>query len=386
MARSPDLEAKLIEDPSDVDAYLVYADFLQTKGDPRGELITLFHRGKVDEAEAFLEEHADELYGPLKNYRTTFDGSDEKAFEWRLGFIRKATLSYDSNSADEVEVEGDEEVALEKGLAALLTHPSGMFLEELVVPMNMLDDGAYFEAIVKTIAEHGAPALRRLRIGEFTHAGPGGGENDYEYEISWTSLGDASGLWKAVPRLRHLVLQVGLGGTSADSTKDILGSIDLPLLQHLEVITGGMAKDCLQSFAEAKLPALERLDLWLGSSSYGFEGGIEHVEKILEGTNLPKLRRLGLMNTEIADEICERLPSAKILPRLEELSLAHGTMSDAGAQALARGAPAFAHLSLIDLSDNNIGDDGIAGLAALGSKVTTGKQKGDDERYVSLSE
>src|SRR5689334_19883893 len=97
MAQEKDLLAKLIDDPSDIDTLLVYADLLQSKGDPRGELIALQHKKKTDEADALLAKHDAELYGPLEAYKTTFDGSDAEAFEWRLGFIRTARLSYDSN-------------------------------------------------------------------------------------------------------------------------------------------------------------------------------------------------------------------------------------------------------------------------------------------------
>lgn len=388
MARNPELEAKLIEDPDDIDAHLVYADFLQTHGDPRGELITLFHRGKLVEAEAFMEAHAGELYGPLKKYRTTFDGSNQRAFEWRLGFIRSARFSYDSNSAEEVELDEDDdgELALEDGLAALLQHPSGALLEELVIPINMIDDGAYFEPLVKALATNGAPALRKLRIGEFVHAGPGGADDGYEYEISWTSIGDASGLWKAVPRLERLVLQVGLGGTSASGGNDVLGDIDLPALKHLEVITGGMSQSCLQSLANAKLPSLTYMDLWMGDSGYGFEGGVEDLEPLLDGSHVPKLQHLGLLNSELTDDICARLGESKVLPRLTELSLAYGTMTDAGARALADHKDAFAHLKVLDLRGNCLSSEGIAAVETLCPEVITEEQKSPDERYVSLSE
>lgn len=387
MARNPDLEAKLIADPTNTDAYLVYADFLQSKGDPRGELITLHHAGKTKEAEELLEARADELYGPLKNYRKAFDGTADHAFTWRNGFIRSARLSFDSNSVDEVEVDDDVEISLETGLAELLRHPSGMLLEELVIPINMLDDGAYFEPLVKVIAEHGAPTLKSLRIGEFSCAGGPGGTGDYEYEISWTTLGDASGLWKAVPRLERLVLQVGLGSTSASGTTDHLGVIDLPKLRHLEVITGGMSQACLRSLAEATLPEVLYLDLWLGSSSYGSAGTIDDLAPLLDGAKVPKLEHLGLMNAELTDEICDRLGSAKILPRLREVSLKYGTMTDDGARALASNKAAFHHLMTLDVSENCLGSEGVGAVETLCKSVLTDEQKGGGEdRYVSLSE
>lgn len=388
MKRNPELEAKIVAAPGDTANYLVYADWLQANGDPRGELIMLQHAGKTEEANAHLERHAEEILGPLRNYATTFDGSEQPAFEWRLGFLRSARFAYDSNAADEVDVpDEDLDVTLEGAVAAVLTHPLAITLEEIVVPMNMLDDGGYFEPVVKAIAEHGAPTLKSLRIGDFTHAGPGSGDNDYEYEVSCIGIGDARGLWKAVPRLERLVLQVGLGSTSASGATDHLGDIVLPNLRHLEVISGGVSQECVASLAAARLPKIEHLDLWFGSSGYGGAGGVEDIERILDGRDFPALRHLGLMNAEFTDALCERLGTARVVRQLDELSLAHGTLSDDGVRTLVASGQAFAHLKKLDLSDNCLSDEGVALARELGPFVITGEQKDDDDdRYVSLSE
>jgi uncharacterized protein (TIGR02996 family) len=391
MARNKELEAKLIEDPTNVDIHMVYADFLQSNGDPRGELIMLQNAGKTKEAEALLEKHADQFYGDvLPIYSKTIDGSGTDAYEWRLGFIRKAIFSYDSNCEDDIEVEYDDDVKikLENAIEALLTHPSGALIEEIVIPINMLDDGAYFGPCVEAIAKHGSPSLRRLRIGQFECAGGPGGEGDYEYEISWTSLGDASGLWKALPRLEKLVIQSGLGGSSAESTEDKLGKIDAPRLKHLEIITGGLSKECAKSVANAKLPSLTRLDLWFGSDNYGGDATLEDIEPIFDGENLPKLERLGLMNSGFADDICNRIGTAKILPRLKELSLAYGTMSDDGAKALSSKA-ALSHLKELDVNENYLTSEGQKTLEGVCPKVVSDSMRtsdGDGDRYVALSE
>lgn len=384
MERNADLEAKLIEDPSDVDAHLVYADWLQARGDRRGEWIVMQHQNKEEEARAFLIEHEAELLGPLLPYRAPFDDSGHETFTWRMGFIRSARLSYDSNCAD------DPEVSLEEGLAALLQHPLGVALEELVVPINMLDDGCYFEPIAKTIAKYGAPALRRLRIGEFQVAGPGGIPNGYDYEISWSMIGDASGMWEKLPRLEYFRLQSGLGSTSCwDGHPDRFGDIELPKLRHLEIVTGGMGRECIRSLSAADWPALENMELWLGSSDYGFEGTVDDLARILDGTGLPKLRRLGIMNTELTDDLCKLLGHSKIVGQLEELSLAYGTMTDAGARALAERRDAYAHLSHLALDANFLTAEGLAAVEGLCPNVTTEEQKepwDEDHRYVSLSE
>ncbi|MGZ3423537.1 MAG: WGR domain-containing protein, partial [Polyangiales bacterium] len=53
-ASNPELEAKIVADPNDTQAYLVFADWLQSKGDPRGELIAVQHALSVTPASAPL--------------------------------------------------------------------------------------------------------------------------------------------------------------------------------------------------------------------------------------------------------------------------------------------------------------------------------------------
>lgn len=392
MERNTELEASIINDPDNPDAYLVYADWLQANDDLRGELIIMQHQGKRDEAQAFLEKHAQRLLGALADYTTSFDGMNEPAFQWRLGFIRSARLSFDSNSVDDVEIEGShEDIHLEQALADLLQHPLGIALEELILPINMLDDGCYFEPLLKVLAEHGAPNLKRLRIGEFQVAGPGGIENDYDYEISWSGIGDASEVWSRLPKLEYLRIQAGLGSSSLGENGDRLGTMHLPNLRHLEIVTGGMGRECLRSVANAQWPALETMEVWLGSSNYGFVGAVEDLAPILDGTSLPRLRRLGLLNTELSDELCAKLGSAKVLPQLESLDLSYGTMSDEGAALLVSDKTSFAHLEHLALDANYLTDVGVSVVAGLCAEVTTLEQKevyDDDEdgRYVSLAE
>lgn len=383
------LEAKLLEDPDDVATYLVYADWLQQHGDPRGELIALHHAGKTDEAAAHVERHADRLLGPLARYARTLDGSNAPAFGWHLGFIRSARLSFDSNVAAE-DGDDDGERSIEDALEQLLAHPSGALLRELVVPINMLDDGCYFEPVCKALATHGAPSLRRLRLGEYTFAGPRGPAGaDYEYEISWTSFGDMSGMWKAVPRLEHLVLQGALGAYNGAERAAHFGTIVLPRLRHAELVSGGISSECVRAIASATWPELRHLDVWLGNAMYGFTGGLDDIAPILAGRGLDALEHLGIMNCEYTDELCAALPSAPVLRRLRELSLALGTLSDGGAEELVRHAEAYRHLDLLDLEHNCLSEEGRARVQGLCKEVRAAEQQeqyGEDERYVAVGE
>ena len=50
MTRDADLIAAISATPDDPAPFLVYADFLQTAGDPRGELIALMNAGNIGAA------------------------------------------------------------------------------------------------------------------------------------------------------------------------------------------------------------------------------------------------------------------------------------------------------------------------------------------------
>ena len=71
------LEAKVIASTDD-DALAVFGDWLQSHGDPWGELIALQLAGKKREAKQFLKQHMVELIGETLHPRM---------FEWRRGVV-----------------------------------------------------------------------------------------------------------------------------------------------------------------------------------------------------------------------------------------------------------------------------------------------------------
>ena len=94
----PDQRDRVLEDaiaaaPEDPSVYLVYADWLQQRGDPRGELIVVQDalrakprdRALLAEQDRLFEEHSDLLRGPL-----AFVGP--VAVGWFCGFVRELDL------------------------------------------------------------------------------------------------------------------------------------------------------------------------------------------------------------------------------------------------------------------------------------------------------
>src|SRR5678816_2753004 len=72
-ARNPALEAAIVANPSDRDAYAVFGDWLQEQGDPRGELISLQLAYKDKTAKQLIDKHADYFLGPLAAHQTVYD-------------------------------------------------------------------------------------------------------------------------------------------------------------------------------------------------------------------------------------------------------------------------------------------------------------------------
>jgi len=147
-----------------------------------------------------------------------------------------------------------------------------------------------------------------------------------ESEISWINQSDMSPLWDAYPKLRHFRVRGGEGLS--------LGRLEHNALESLVVETGGLDAEVVREVAAAELPELEHLELWLGTDSYGANVRPEDLAPILAGDRFPRLRYLGLRDSDIADEIAKVAAEAPILERLDELDLSLGTLGDEGALAL----------------------------------------------------
>jgi len=97
-ARSAELEAAIVADPEDASAYLVYADWLQARGDPRGELVVVQHALETAQGPAWaklrirerelLTEHGEHLLGPVAAPRYW------RHFDWRRGFVDRMHAAF----------------------------------------------------------------------------------------------------------------------------------------------------------------------------------------------------------------------------------------------------------------------------------------------------
>lgn len=204
-----------------------------------------------------------------------------------------------------------------------------------------------------------------------------------ENEVSWIVQGDASPVWSAFPRLKTLCLR-GSGGLT-------LGQIAHDQLQKLVIECGGLPANVLREIAAAQLPELQHLELYLGTPNYGWDGTIDDVRPLLAGNLFPKLKYLGLRDSEIADEVAAAVCSSPLVERVEVLDLSLGILTDAGGEALLR-CPAVARLKGLNLQHHYLSNAVMQRLAALPLPVNVDDQTkpdnygGQEYRYVAVGE
>ncbi|MGW0664714.1 STM4015 family protein [Streptodolium elevatio] len=194
---------------------------------------------------------------------------------------------------------------------------------------------------VRLLCEQAArlPALRHLYLGDISSE---------ENEISWIQQSDITPILTAYPALETLVVQGGDGLT-------LDPAVGHPALRTAEFQSGGLPAAIPRAFGTGAFPSLTSLELWLGVSEYGGDATVADLAGILRGDGLPALTRLGLMNSEIQDEIAAAVGSAPVVSRLTTLDLSMGTLGDEGAEALITGQP-LTHLTHLNLRHHFIGE------------------------------
>ncbi|MFJ9024843.1 STM4015 family protein [Streptomyces sp. NPDC102259] len=212
-----------------------------------------------------------------------------------------------------------------------------------------------------------------------------------ESELSWIYQDDVSQFLAPFPRLEEVAVRGSGGGFGGG-----MGLEFRPLrhegLRILRFENGGLPAHVVHGLADSELPALEHLDLWLGDEGYGRSTTVADLAPVLDGSRWPALRRLGLQNADIQDEIAAAVASAPVVARLTALHLGRGTLGDAGAEALLSGQPLL-HLQELDLSHHFMSDAMMERvrqtLEPHGVRVDLSEQEQEDEydgRYVAAGE
>lgn len=309
-------------------------------------------------------EHAERFAGlPVRDY-----SADEGIVD-PIGSAQRLSVDYDA-------AEGGETLA---GLLdRFLADPAAGQVRALVVGAweSVFDSANDSAPIVAALAaaRDRLTGLKALFLGDITSD---------EAEISWISQSDVTPLLEAYPALEHLQVRGGNGLA--------LGPIRHEGLRTLVIESGGLPASVVQSVGASDFPNLEHLELWLGTDNYGGDATVEDLAPILSGERLPRLKYLGLRDSQIADRVAAALAEAPILRRIEVLDLSLGTLGDDGALALMSGG-ALAGLKRLDIHHHYVSDEVLDGLQALGVELDASDQEEPDEdedgdyRYVAVGE
>lgn len=278
------------------------------------------------------------------------------------------------NTAYRIGLEYDDPISFADKLQQYLSDPLANQTQALVVgqwsPESYEENSsAAADALIKAAAH--LPHLRALFFGDITVE---------ECEVSWLHNTDVSPLMNAYPALTHFTVRGGI--------ELVFSDLRANNLTHLVVQSGGLSGETVRQIAQAKLPNLKHLELYLGTDEYGASYQQDDLAAIYQGNNLPALRYLGLRNAEDQDNIAIAIVKSAILPQLEVLDLSLGTLSNEGGKALYQAADALRHLKKLDLHRHYLDDDMMAQLKGLDIIVDVSEQEDldDDWRFVAIGE
>lgn len=372
---NPELEAAIGKNLDDPSGYLVYADWLSSQGEARGELIVLHHQAfeAKDEAKkkeltkaanALIKKHKERLLGPLASFE---EGEKKLELDWHLGFIRGAKMSWEMWDDG-----GGEDARAKKALAALIALPAAKFVRALRFGPFPGEEESNFQPLVEALEANPPPHLEELILGDLG-----------DWDISMTNTGAAGDAIAKLTTLKRLTLRAGQIGFASN--------LSMPALRELSIETGGLTLNNIKQIISLKAPNLERLSIWFGDENYGASGALKDVMPILNGTQFPKLKHLGIMNCTFVNEVVAALPKSKILKQLESLDLSMGCLSDASIDAMLA-SNAFGHLQLLELTENALTEASEKKVGRLAKKVNFGDEHEperatpDAYRYCSVGE
>ncbi len=345
--RSPALEAEaarfesaIADAPDRADNYLVYGDWLETQGDPLGELVAVQTAlTKKPRDGALLAKQRELLDAHAATWLGSLAGEDGFDAEWRWGFLEVVELGVDQTC----------EVEPADAVRALFRLPTARFLRELNLG-DFGEEGAEidFSDVVQAMVKSPPPrTLRRLVM------------EPKRTRLAAIEIGDVSALLGKVRQLEELSLKASVV---------TLGKIDLPELQRFKLITKA-TKALIRSIAAARWPKLSELVIGFGKTAGGATPA--DLAPIFAGTAAPGLTHLGLRGLPFADEVVLALQSAKILPRLRALDLSKGRLTRSGAEILLQMHKALGALEDLDLSGNVLPRGVVTALTAkFGDRLT----------------
>lgn len=300
------LIAAIEDDPEDIENYRVYADWLESNGQPRGQLIAmellrerLTDRSKLEylrrKISAYFHEHRAAFLAGLDHWGEQTYDTGHANLRWRYGFIHTAQVGVWNQPNDTVR------------LRELIAAPSGRFLVGVAL------DAKSSPALLAALRAHVPASLRQLTTRSMDL--------------------DLSDAWPDLVRLTHL-------GLHAPGV--ILGTIDLPNL-----VSATVTDSHLRELRDARIPRLATLRIERPREP-------TRLITLLETLAAPALRRLEIEHASDADEIAAQISRTALGARLVEIDLGSSDLTDAGARAWAENPPPVRHGKLVVTGNNQL--------------------------------
>lgn len=284
--------------------------------------------------------------------------------------VLRVRVSYDEEDEDD-----GGEPDFEKRLRAFLDSEAALGTRGLILGAYDLEGGSSGSAYGEIVtSKDRLPNLRALFLGDIVQE---------ECEISWICQSDVSAMLEAFPQLEMLRIR-GVDGLEISKPQHAR-------LRALAIESGGLPTAVVSQICRGKFPELEYLELWLGTPDYNGDCRVNDLQPLLTGKLFPKLKYLGLRNSEIADDIAAVIVTAPVVDQLEILDLSLGNLSDVGGNALLQLA-SKTNLKRLDLHHHYISKPLQKKLKQLPFPVDVSDAQTVDEddefsgRFISVSE
>ncbi len=349
------LEARLFEDPSDVEAWKVYADVLQKRGDPRGTLIVLQHAVAAEKAakgkrkgpaelalRKHVAKHAKSLWGELIHFVEDDKDLSQPTVLWRNGFLYRIEL-------DTEKVGGHGAGAL---LERVLAHPSARFIGEIAIRGEARDAAALLAALER----HVPRALEEL-------------------DLQFVAELDVRPWWPHLQRLQRFAL-------SAHSYD--VREIALPAVRRLKLASVTLEPRSMAAVSAAPWPVLERLDIRLGTRETF--ANFEDVLPLLRRTDLPALSHLKLRHASFAGGILRALAQNALGAQLEVIDLSYGETTPQDIAFLAAHKQAFTKLRELWLPAASLVGNTLKQLDGIAKHIVSDSRAPLDKLEIEMSQ
>jgi len=295
------------------------------------------------------------------------DYSKEEGIQNPGEFVYRIRISYD---------DFEDGTSVESLIDDFAKDPNAGQVREIITGAFDFESSNSTEGIVGKLVEYKGvfKNLKAVFIGDITFE---------ENEISWINQSNAGPVLGSYPDLKHFKVR---GGNDLSLRK-----LEHTNLKTLIIETGGLPPNVVREVSNAHLPNLQKLELWLGSDNYGFDSKVEDFAAIISGKPFPSLSHLGLMNSEIQNEIAIEVSKSPVLNQLEVLDMSMGILDDKGGEAILN-SEGMKNVRHINLRHHYLSDAMMSKLSARFPGINLDDQEEADDdgdesyRYIEVSE